>query len=152
MAGIEPISAMLNEGAAMRIGHTVSGTAEGETHVYFDNCEETKTVTLPDMETQGTGRILDVTMTLKDVCPAKRLAVGITVSEVDQGGSEHARGFRAVTVPAHNKSGCCDITMPMVRFILPEDLRVDGGGCICQGARHFVIRTTCHYVDTDIVI
>lgn len=32
---------------------------------------------------EGQGRILDLTMCLKNVCPGKRVAVGIALSELD---------------------------------------------------------------------
>ena len=154
MAGIELQSGgvTLNEGAATRIDPAVSGSVSSETHIYFDACEESKAVTLTATEAEQTGRILDVAMTLKDVCPAKRTAVGIAVSEVDAEGNEYPRGFRAVTVPAHNYAACRDIAMPTVRFILPESLRVDGGTSVCCGSRHFVLRTAMHSIDTEITM
>lgn len=150
MATIElnQINAMLGEGAAVRLNNGATQTADGETHVYFESCEESKTVALSDSYVEGTGRTLDVTMTLRNVCPGKRTAVGVSLSEMDNAGNEYSRGFRAITVPAHTNTGCCDITMPRTRFILPEDLRVDGGTSLCGGRRHFVLRTSCHYVDT----
>lgn len=150
MATIElnQLNAVLNEGAAVRLNGSASQTTNGETHVYFEPCEESKTIAMPDSYVEGTGRTLEVTMTLRNVCPGKRVAVGIGVSEVDNAGNEYSRGFRALTVPAHSNNACCDIEMPVTRFILPEDLRVDCGTGLCGGRRHFVIRTTNHYVDT----
>lgn len=127
---------------------SVAAAADGATHVYFEACEDAKTVTLPDSTVEGTGRMLDVTMTLRSVCPGKRTAVGVALTEVDSAGNEYARGFRAITVPAHSNAGCCDIVMPRIRFILPDDIRVDGATGLCNGRRHFVLRTSNHYVDT----
>ena len=137
----------LAEDAVMR-PVSVAATTDAETHVYFESCEDAKTVTLPDSTVEGTGRMLDVSMTLRSVCPGKRTAVGVALTEVDSAGNEHARGFRAVTVPAHSHADCCDIVMPSIRFILPEDIRVDGGTGLCSGRRHFVLRSSNHYVDT----
>ncbi len=150
MAKIElnQLTAVLNEGAAVRLSSNASQTVEGETHVYFEPCEDAKAVTLSDCFTESTGRMLDVSMTLRNVCPGKRTAVGIAISEIDSAGGEHARGFRVITVPAHSGSGCCDITMPTTRFILPEELRTDSGAGMCNGRRHFVLRANSHYVDT----
>lgn len=154
MAGIEiqPMGVTLNEGAATRIDPAARCAVGNETHVYFDACEESKAITLSAAEIEQTGRILDVAMTLKDVCPAKRTAVGIAVSEVDAGGNEYPRGFRAITVPAHNHPSCRDINVSTVRFILPENLRVDSGTSLCSRSRHFVLRTAMHYVDTEITM
>lgn len=117
-------------------------------HVYFDSCEDAKAVDMGEKYLDGGGRMLDVTMTLKNVCPSRRIAVGVALTEMDEVGAEHPRGFKAMTVPAHYQSSCCDVAMPAMRFILPEDLRLDGNGSICQGSRHFVVRATAHYVDT----
>ena len=69
----QPVGAGMGEGAAVRIGHCTEETPAGETHLYFEPCESIKSVriteTLPDSE----GRMLDVTMTLQNVCPFFRL-------------------------------------------------------------------------------
>ena len=125
--------------------------AEG-THVYFERCEEAKAVDLGDVAMDEGGRVLDVTMTLKNVCPCKRTAVGVALSEVDAAGNEYARGFKCVTVPAHRNATCCDLKTPRMRFILPEDLRVDGATGLCNGRRHFILRATTHHVDTGVTM
>lgn len=122
------------------------------THVYFERCEEAKAVDLGEAALDEGGRVLDVTMTLKNVCPCKRTAVGVALSEVDAAGNEYARGFKCVTVPAHRNASCCDLKTPRMRFILPEDLRVDGATGICNGRRHLILRATTHYVDTGVTM
>lgn len=148
MAQIEyqPAGVLLGEGAAVRVGRTAQGEALGETHIYFEPWEESKTVRMTDADVKGDGRILDVSMTLKNVAPAKRIAVGISAYEVDPGGNEHTRGFRAVTVPPHNGPGCRDVETPVLRFVLPEDLRPEG--CAFGGRRHFVLRAAVHPIDS----
>lgn len=121
-------------------------------HVYYSRCEDAKVHCMPDMYLTNTGRVLDVTMTLKRICPCRRVAVGVLVSEVDQSGNECSRGFKAITVPAHYNSSCCDIEMPRARFILPEDLRADGCTSMCDGSRHFIVRTEAHYVDSSVTM
>ncbi len=147
MIEMNQLNATFGDGMATRIG-TPEAAAANETHVYFEPCEETKAVTLTEGSVDGTGRTLDISMTLRGVCPSKRVAVGITITEVDNIGNEYPRGFRAVTLPAHSGSGCCDIAVPVTRFILPDDVRVDGGTGLCSGRRHFVVRTACHYADS----
>ena len=92
-------------------------------------------------------RVLDVTLVLRNVCPRRRVAVGISLAEVDGTGGEQGRGFHAMTVPAHTDSACRDVTLPSVRFVLPEDLRADKGGAAGE-RRHFVVRTSSRYVDS----
>lgn len=123
-----------------------------ETHVYFERCEEAKTVDMGSVEMDQGGRILDVALTLRHVCPHKRTAVGVTLTEVDAAGHEYARGFKCVTVTAHQNEGCCDIRTPRMRFILPEDLRVDGENSVCCGRRHFILRAATHCVDTCVTM
>ena len=121
--------------------------AEGqdETHVYYESCEGAKEVCVTSecREEENIGRVLDVNMTLRNVCPGRRSAVGVHLVELDEQGIEYARGFRSLTVPAHNAGRNRDVQLPSMRFILPEDVSVAAGGC----RRHFVVRTTNHYLE-----
>lgn len=136
------------EGAAVRLG-TEAGQDASETHVYFEPCQERKAITLAQTyhNEGGAGRVLDVTLVLRNVCPRRRVAVSISLAEVDGTGGEQGRGFHAMTVPAHTDSACRDVTLPSVRFVLPEDLRADTGGAAGE-RRHFVVRTSSRYVDS----
>ena len=114
------------------------------THVFFDTCDSQQEIcvssTCADQQSQG--RILDVVTTLHNVCPGRRSAVGLTLTEVDNDGSERARGFRAITVPAHHSNCSRDVQLESVRFILPEDVSL-------QRRRHFVCRVDHHYMDDN---
>ena len=113
----------------------------GETHLYFEPCESIKSVriteTLPDSE----GRMLDVAMTLQNVCPGRRVFVGLSAHEVVEGGAEELRGFRALTLPAHHDGAAHAVDAPPIRFILPEE------GSHPGRPRHFVLRAYAHYAD-----
>ncbi|MEG2315168.1 MAG: hypothetical protein RSC91_03055 [Clostridia bacterium] len=173
-------TAKLGEGAAVRLGRTITQT-DGETHIYFEPWEETKAVVLSDAYVEHPGRTLDVCMTLRGVCPGRRTAVGLALSEVDDEGKEYARGFRAITMPAHPAAGCSDLEIPLTRFVVPEEtceaesrcpcaercrpvnaceaesrcpcaercmpVNACEERCHCRRRRHFVMRTTTHYVD-----
>ncbi len=154
MAAIElnRMNAILNEGSAVRLGSNVTQNTEGETHVYFEACEDSKSITVPDSYVEGTGRILDVSMMLRNVCPGKRTAVGVSLCEVDNAGNEYARGFRTITIPAPTGDECCDVQMPRVRFVLPEDVSVGSGRGVCGCRRHFIIRTANHCMDTNAML
>ena len=132
----QPVGAGMGEGAAIRIGHCT-----GETHLYFEPCESIKSVriteTLPDSE----GRMLDVAMTLQNVCPGRRVFVGLSAHEVVEGGEEELRGFRALTLPAHHDGAAHAVDAPPIRFILPEE------GSHPGRPRHFVLRAYAHYAD-----
>ena len=131
-------------GAAVRTSHN-GECIDGETHIYFESCEGSKEVTLSTEchNEDSLGRTLDVSLKLCNMCPGRRCAVGVHLTEMDENGNEAMRGFRAVTVPAHNASSNRDVAVPTLRFILPEDTSLVNGGC----RRHFVVRATNHYVD-----
>lgn len=119
-------------------------TGADETHVFFEACDGFKEVAVTGrcQEEDAPGRTLDVNCKLLNVCPGRRSALGITLTEMDEDGTEYARGFRAVTVPAHNARCNQDVNLDTVRFILPEDLSL-------QNRRHFIVRTQHHYLDAS---
>lgn len=112
------------------------------THVFFESCDGAKEICVTETcgEELCPGRVLDVTATVRNVCPGRRGALGITVTEVDENGAEYGRGFQAITVPAQNGRCNQDVQVDPVRFILPEDQAL-------QQRRHFIVRTRHHYVD-----
>lgn len=115
-----------------------------EAHIYYETCETQKSVNIVSncRQDENMGRVLDVTATLRNVCPGRCSAVGLTLTELDGGGREYARGFRAVSVPAHNGCRNQDIELETIRFVLPEDNSL-------QRRRHFILRTDHHYVDSS---
>ena len=129
-------------GSACSSNGGCQGSCGNETHIIFETCDGYKEVTVTGacQQDAAPGRVLDVNARLLNVCPGRRSALGLTLTEVDGGGMEHARGFQAVTVPAHNGRCNQDIAVDTVRFILPEE------GCQ-QQRRHFIVRTQHHYLD-----
>lgn len=105
---------------------------------------------LGDVYQDGLGRILQLNLTLKNVCPRKRVALAVVLTEVDVYGIEHQRGLKTFTIPAHTEPGCRDVQVKCIRFIAPEDLDVSGGSpnALCN-PRNFKIRAFSHYIDTD---
>ena len=122
-------------------GHHGCENADG-THIWFEACDGYKemAVTTACRQAENMGRVLDVNCTLQNVCPGRRSALGLTLTEVDGNGTEYARGFQAITVPAHHGRCNQDVTVDTVRFVLPEE------GC-AQQRRHFIVRTQHHYLD-----
>lgn len=87
--------------------------------------------------------------TLHNVCPEKRVALAVLLSEVDEKGKEHPRGMKTVTVPVHHCPACRNVLVRGIRFILPEDLNVSGTpGKLCT-PRNLRVRLFSHYVDYD---
>lgn len=98
---------------------------------------------------QSLGRILELHVTLKDVCPHRRTALAVILTEIDEHGTEYQRGLKTVTVPAHNRASCHDVTVRCIRFVLPEDLDVSGSEDAICNRRRFKARLIAHYIDND---
>lgn len=115
-------------------------------------CRDSMIVEAGDAMPEGLGRMLFVDIRLRKICPNRRVALAVIVTEKDCKGKEHQRGIKYFTVPAHHASGCRDVLVKCVKFVLPEGLDVSGGETngICN-PRHFLIRTVVNYVDSDFV-
>lgn len=115
--------------------------------VHADPCQDSIFVDAGDIVMTDQGRILQVDFVLHDVCPHRRTSVGIIVTELMEDGVEASRGFKALTIPAHTGSGCCDVHVMCVPFVLPEG--ADACGCadgMCKG-RRFRVRIIAHPMD-----
>ena len=88
-------------------------------------------------------------MTVRNVCPGKRVALAVILTEVDENGEEYQRGMKAMTIPAHDSPTCRDILVRCIKFVVPEDLDVSGNtGRLCN-QRNFKARFIAHNIDTD---
>lgn len=115
--------------------------------IHFEKCEDYKRCHLGNTVIDGQGRILDLSLRLIHVCPGKRVAVGVTLGEIDPSGNEHPRGMKTFTVAAHHHGCCTDVPVETIRFILPEDSCASGAGGLCGSGRHFVAKVSAHYID-----
>lgn len=111
-----------------------------------ESCEDSVRVDLGEVRLESQGRIIQLDVTIKNVCPGKRVALAAILTEEDQSGGEHQRGMKAMTIPAHDSPACRDVSVRCIRFVVPEDLSVSGGMC---GPRRFKARLIAHYIDTD---
>ncbi len=117
--------------------------------VAIDGCNDSIVYDLGDSYLDSLGRILQLDVNLKNICPGKRVALAILLTEVDQEGNEYKRGLKAVTVPAHQYATCKDIQVKCIKFVLPEDLNTAGGPQSMCSQRNFKARIINHYVDSD---
>ncbi len=110
----------------------------------------TVAVDLGDTYLESQGRILQLNTTIKHVCPGKRVALAVILTEVDAHGTEYQRGMKAMTIPAHHEPSCRDVEVKCIQFVVPEDLDVSGGpaGAMCN-PRYFKVRLIAHNIDTD---
>ena len=116
----------------------------------LEGCSDSLVADLGDVYLESQGRIVQLDVTVKNVCPHKRVALAVILTEVDSYGDEHQRGLKTITVPAHNSSGCRDILVKCIKFILPEDLNVSVQNPvgICS-PRDLKVRVFAHSIDTD---
>ena len=96
----------------------------------------------------GQGRIVRVNATLKNVCPGKRVALAVVLTELGECGAEYARGMKTLLIPAQPGEECRDIQVDCIQFILPEALKEGCGEGLCS-RRCFRARVSANYVDTD---
>ena len=73
-----------------------------------EGCQDSVLVDLGDVYLGSQGRIIQMDVTIKNVCPGKRVALAATLTEVDQNDMEYQRGMKAVTIPPQCPclSGC----------------------------------------------
>ena len=117
--------------------------------VTVDGCTDSVEFDAGDISMDGLGRVVQLDVTLRNVCPNKRVALAVLLHEVDANGDEHKRGMKIMTVPAHTRESCQDVTIRCLKFVLPEDLDVSNTtGSICN-TRNFRARFIAHYIDND---
>ena len=117
--------------------------------IEIDGCSDAVEFDAGELGMDSLGRILQLDVTLKNVCPYKRTALAVILTETDDEGNEYKRGMKTVTVPAHTSDSCRDVTVKCIKFVLPEGL--DGSencGCLCNN-RRFKARFIANYIDND---
>ena len=88
------------------------------------------------------GCILELALELEAVPPETRTAVALTVTELDEQDREYPRGLRTLLVHGHHEADPVHLAVPPVRFVLPAELDLSGGG-----KRRFLVRVDANYVD-----
>lgn len=132
---------------------------ESGTVVYPENCPESSSMTLAncdesfianvgDTYMESMGRIMTVETRVRNVCPNKRVALAVILTEEDLEGNEYPRGMKTVTIPEHHYSTCRDVTVRGIKFVLPEDINMSEDGTFC-GERSIRVKTIAHHIDND---
>lgn len=112
-----------------------------------DGCQDCVVVDAGDVYLGSQGQIIQMNVTIPNVCPGKRVALAAILTEVDQDGMEHQRGMKAFTIPAHSAPVCRDVLVKCIKFVVPEDLNVSGTA-MCS-PRKFKARFLANNIDTD---
>ena len=114
-----------------------------------DGCADTVELDAGDLLLDSLGCILQLDVTLNSVCPNKRVALAVLLSELDALDIEHKRGMKTMTIPAHTRDGCRDVIVRCIKFVLPDDLDASGSTFSICNERRFRARLIANYVDYD---
>ena len=117
--------------------------------VTTDNCQDIITFDMSDVSIDGKGRIAEVNLTLQNVCPGRRVAVAVFLSELDEDGIEYPRGRKIFTLPALTGDECQNVQLNCIKFVLPEDLDLGGTPDTLCSARTFRARAFANIIDYD---
>lgn len=115
--------------------------------VVAEGCSDTVVVDVGDVQLGAQGRIIQLEVTVKDVCPNRRVALGVILEEVGPDGKTEPRGFKAYTIPAHTQPGCRDVQVQCIRFVVPEDVSL-WGKSLCD-TRRFQVQLIAQEMDWE---
>ena len=111
----------------------------------IEGCDDTIEFDAGLLDLGALGRILQLSVTLQNVCPGRRVALAAILSELDDEDMELQRGMKILTVPAHDSTSCQNVTVRCIKFVLPQD-ETAVVASIC-GQRRFRARFIAHYID-----
>ena len=114
-----------------------------------EGCRDFGIVQANETALSGLGRIVQVDAVIKNVCPGKRLAAAVMLTEVDDNGVEHTRGTKTLLIPAQTGTRCQDLQLKCIQFVVPEALDPVGDPLSICGKRDFRVRVSANYVDSD---
>ena len=117
--------------------------------ITVDGCEDTIEFDAGSLGLDSLGCILQLDVTLRNVCPHKRIALAVLLSEADDSGNEYKRGMKVLTVPAHTRDTCQDVTVRCIKFVLPEALDVSGPATSMCNDRKLKASFIANYIDND---
>ena len=109
--------------------------------IHVTGCEEFIQFNAGEITLEDTGRILQLDVNLLNVCPDRRVALAVVLTEIDPNGVEEPRGIKFFSIPAHTLPNCADILVNCIRFILPDE----GVGLCAE--RNFRAQFMAHYID-----
>ncbi len=113
-----------------------------------EGCFDSVVADMGDVCLTPTGSILQLSVTIKNVCPEKQVALAVILTEVGENDVEYQRGMKTMTIPAHDSPTCRDILVKCIRFVVPEDPNEPCDGSACN-PRKFKVRFLANTLDTD---
>lgn len=112
-------------------------------NIKFKGCQDYLAYDLGDYVLDDLGRILELSLTIKNVCPNKKVAVAVMLNEIDDYGVEHKKAIKIISIPAHTNNKCKDIKLTNIKLVLPEE---DNNMC---ETKKFVARALVNYIDNN---
>ena len=112
-------------------------------NIEFKGCQDYLAYDLGDYVLDDLGRILELSLTIKNVCPNKKVAVAVMLNEIDDYGVEHKKAIKIISIPAHTNNKCKDIKLTNIKLVLPEE---DNNMC---ETKKFVARALVNYIDNN---
>lgn len=124
--------------------------------VSVEGCSDSAEVDVGDVYNESDGRIITVSATLKNICPGRRTAMAVMLTELDDDGNEHPRGLKTIVIPAHSGSSCRDVNLRNIRFIVPDcygdeesgEYGENGEDCSHCRTRNYNVRVMSHSIDS----
>lgn len=108
-----------------------------------EGCQSEVLADVGPVKVTGTGCFLEVHLTLKGVCPGRKVALGVLLTEKDNHGKEHPCGVKTLVVPPHHGEVCKDIRLECLRFVIPSN---EWSERPCE-QRRFEVRALANYMD-----
>ena len=119
--------------------------------IAIGGCNDSLFFDAGDLILDSLGRILQMDVTLCNVCPGNRVALAVILTEVDPMGNEYSRGTKTMVIPAHTQPCCRDVTVRCIKFVLPEELDVSGSPERLCDKRSFRARFIANYIDSNFI-
>lgn len=113
-----------------------------------NGCDDTVEFDAGTLALESLGRIVMLDVTLKNVCPNKRVALAVILTEETPNNTEIKRGMKILTIPAHTQT-CRDVTVRCIKFVLPDEPETAGSMGSCRERVTLKARMIAHYIDND---
>lgn len=122
--------------------------SQTKTNFTIDSCVDSKTQNLNSYEMQSLGRVLQLNVRLKNVCPHKKISLAVILYELDENNKKYPRGMKTFIVSSDDDK-CSDLCVNCIDFVVPESLVSEVGGdptTLCNN-RRFTTKVIAHYID-----
>ena len=119
--------------------------------VTAEHCKDAVQATVPDAQILSLGRLVQLDVVLKNICPGKRVSATVLLTETDAAGMEQTRAMKHILLPAQTGTACADVTLRCIQFSVPEALDLTGQPDSICNERKFNVRVIANYVDSDMV-